>query len=614
MQNRSAKHRQNQQITGIDALGRTISAVDDFRTDRYVGMFYFMYKSNEVVSSTEEPNDSGFTPDPECPSPLRSVLPVRDVEELLATDPQVLWNEERLSGNWYCTEPLFGYYDHGDPWVIAKHIELFIEAGIDFVCFDITNGAVEPRGICNFMDIAYRYYREGWNVPKICFFTNFTHFLKAPERSLLKWLYDHIYAKNLYPELWFYGPYDKPLMIGYPDSYAGPLSAYLPIQGATAYPEGAERLDPEIVEFFHWRRPQWPTQKFDPNGFPYVSIERPQRVHTDTISVSVAQLSAGAMSWEEHPPVPFKGMFTNRTKGRGWSGAVGENVKENVPFDTNYQEQWDQAIAEDPAIVFLTGWNEWGAGKFLWKRDGYVTPSYVDCFNIEYSRDIEMMRGGLLDNTFMKTVANIRAYKGVTGETTQPVGVDVGCAEDPAWIWEDGIAYYGRSFARIARDSYGSKNEIRYTSPQPENPVEEIRVAHSADNVYFYLRMSGPITPRAAGQTNHHVLFIRVEGSDAPSFEGFHYAINRNPTAEGKTSLEVSVGGYRFIRKGDIDCDILGDRLQIRVPKKELGIVGPHFSLSFKYANGVENEADIMDYYISGDVLPLGRLAYGYNA
>ena len=606
----NGKEQQHTLIGGVDALGREIPVVDRFRTDRYVGMFYFSYLSNESHTNTQTPCEEGLTLAATCQPTV--IKPVLDVEHLLANDPALLWSEEKVDGSWYCTQPLYGYYDHADPWVIAKHIELFIEVGIDFVAFDVTNGAVEPRCIGNYLEVSEQFRQAGWKVPKFCFFTNFTHFGRAKERSLLKWLYDHIYAKELYRELWFYGPYDKPLIIGYPDSYAGPQGAYVPIDGSSRYPDGVEQLSAEMVDFFHWRRPQWPSQKYDSNGFPYVSIERPQPVHTDTVSVSVAQLGAGAMSWAEHPPVPFKGMFQNRTKGRGWSDTLGENVKALVPYDTNYQEQWDYAVDTDASIVFLTGWNEWGAGKHFWTREGHSTPTYVDSFNLEYSRDIEMMKDGLQDNTFMLTAANIRKYKGIQEERTAPRGVDVGCAADPAWVWEDGVCYVGRPFVRTARDSYGCMNDIHYTSPAPENPVEEIRVAHSVDNLFFYLKMSHPITPRKAGQTNHHVLFLRVEGAEGPSFEGFQYAIGRNPNTEGKTSLEMSVGGYRFIRVGDILCDTTDDRMEICVPKRLIGIVGPHFSIGFKYADGVQNEADIMDYYVSGDVLPLGRLCYTY--
>ena len=52
----------------------------------------------------------------------------------------------------------------------------------------------------------------------------------------------------------------------------------------------------------------------------------------------------------------------------------------------------------------------------------------------------------------------------------------------------------------------------------------------------------------------------------------------------------------------------------IRVPKSDLCICGSRFTIRFKLADSVQEESNIMDYYVSGDVLPLGRLAYIYEA
>ena len=37
----------------------------------------------------------------------------------------------RAIGIYYWGEPLYGYYLSRDPWVMSRHVELFVEAGID---------------------------------------------------------------------------------------------------------------------------------------------------------------------------------------------------------------------------------------------------------------------------------------------------------------------------------------------------------------------------------------------------------------------------------------------------------------------------------------------------
>ena len=40
--------------------------------------------------------------------------------------------------HWW-SEPLYGYYNSSDEWVIRRHMELLTQAGVDFLVFDVTN-------------------------------------------------------------------------------------------------------------------------------------------------------------------------------------------------------------------------------------------------------------------------------------------------------------------------------------------------------------------------------------------------------------------------------------------------------------------------------------------
>lgn len=108
-------------------------------------------------------------------------------------------------------------------------------------------------------------------------------------------------------------------------------------------------------------------------------------------------------------------------------------------------------------------------------------------------------------------------------------------------------------------------------------------------------------------------LFIGVDGNENPSWENYHYVINRNPTSDTKTSLEKSNGGFNFSNVADINYSIQGQIMQICIPRSKLGINKKTFSINFKVADSIEKEDDIMDYYVSGESVPLGRLSYSYS-
>jgi hypothetical protein len=106
-------------------------------------------------------------------------------------------------------------------------------------------------------------------------------------------------------------------------------------------------------------------------------------------------------------------------------------------------------------------------------------------------------------------------------------------------------------------------------------------------------------------------LFIDVNDSK-DNWETFEYVINRINPSDKKAYLERSTGGYNWELVGEVDYAAKGNRLQIAVPKKLLGIKGDKFEFNFKWADNTQEEGDVMDFYISGDTAPLGRFKYRF--
>jgi hypothetical protein len=108
-------------VSCTDALGRTLHDVKGFREDRYVGLFYFLWLGQQNQKEVYD---------------ITSILRTHSINELVDINSGKFPNDDV----YFFNEPLFGYYNSEDPWVIRKHIELFIYAQIDFLVFDITNG------------------------------------------------------------------------------------------------------------------------------------------------------------------------------------------------------------------------------------------------------------------------------------------------------------------------------------------------------------------------------------------------------------------------------------------------------------------------------------------
>ncbi len=85
--------------------------------------------------------------------------------------------------------------------------------------------------------------------------------------------------------------------------------------------------------------------------------------------------------------------------GRSWHRDAKDTREGAVNLGLNFDEQWKRVMEVNPKFVFVTGWNEWIAGRYTrWSKytdaDCYFPGGlFVDEYTQEYSRDCEPMRG-----------------------------------------------------------------------------------------------------------------------------------------------------------------------------------------------------------------------------
>ena len=123
----------------------------------------------------------------------------------------------------------------------------------------------------------------------------------------------------------------------------------------------------------------------------------------EQMSVGVAQNAVGNRLGSMSEP---------GAKGRSFHGGKTDSSPDAVPHGLNFAEQFEHALKADPKFIFVTGWNEWIAGRFP-EFNGIKGNMFVDQYDQEHSRDIEPMKGGHGDNYYYQLAAFIRRYKGV---------------------------------------------------------------------------------------------------------------------------------------------------------------------------------------------------------
>ena len=90
--------------------------------------------------------------------------------------------------------------------------------------------------------------------------------------------------------------------------------------------------------------------------------------------------------------------------------------------------------------------------------------------------------------------------------------------------------------------------------------------------------------------------------------------MNRLPPAEKKALLERNIGAWNWTSIADVSYFVVGDQMQIAIPRTALELPDGRISLNFKWADNLQHPDDPMDLYVSGDTAPDGRLEFRYVA
>lgn len=285
-----------------------------------------------------------------------------------------------------------------------------------------------------------------------------------------------------------------------------------------------------------------------------------------------------------------------------------------------FADQWKRALEVDPDFIFVTGWNEWVAQRFLSTGNGEtmagrVLPKgdtfFVDEYTEEYSRDAEPMRGGHTDNYYYQMIDGIRRFKGVR-PPEKTSGVKTIKIDGKFGDWADVTPEYRDTlYDTTHRDHPGWGSAGRYTNATGRNDIKRLKVARDRDNVYFYAETRDPLTNPKPSR-NWMLLFIDIDRNKATGWEGYDFLVNASKSQAG-SSIDRYVNG-KWRTTGCAEYRVSGNKLELSIPLRDLGIGrGPGVSLDFHWADNIAKLGDISEFSVNGDSAPDRRFNYRYD-
>ena len=542
-----------------DALGRTLpmsAEVGGPKANRTAGIFYFNW---HAAFGNKE---------------------VHDIAKILKANPaSPPWGPVQAPHYW--SEPRFGYYRPDDPWVIRKHVQMLTDAGVDMLVLDATNGFTydaEREALCVVLE---QMKAEGHHVPQIAMFAYAQH------HAVVQHLWESLYKPGKHRELWFQWK-GKPLLLTPPKGLSEEVKAFFTLRTSWAWTRGQP--------WFADGKDKWPWLDFAPQvpGW-HDAPNKAECVPVGTSQHATSNIGRSFHGSRQPPPTECRS-------------------SEGLYFD----EQWKHALPHDPEFIFITGWNEWIAQRFL--SDGSMTflgrvlPAgetfFVDDYNPEFSRDIEPMRGGFGDNYYWQMIANLRRYKGARPVPEASPAKTIAIPGDFAQWADVKPVYLDDLHDTTHRDHDGVPGAGRYTNKSGRNDLDTMHVAHDATHIFFHITTREPLTP--ATDTDWMVLLLDTDQNAKTGHLGYDFRINQARSAPDKTGIE-RWSGTVWEPAGKASMQVGTHELHLAAERTSLGMVSDKpLRFDFKWTDNVPANADGMDFLDYGDTAPNARFSYRY--
>ncbi len=571
----------------VDEAGRVLPAARDARPpqpDKTVGIFYFLWHGPHGYDQVVNQKTEG-----------QGVLPVEPEKEKSpynltewgkrGRNPKELGPPNAFH-HWGQSEN--GYYLSDDEWVIRRHIRSLVDAGVDVLIIDNTNGFTYRDVYMNVFRIMEAMRAQGERTPQIAFMAG----VVAAPRVVDK-LRRELFTPRLHEDLWFKWQ-NKPLLL---------------VDDKLIETQDLNEIF-TLRKSWAWTR----TQGWFGDGrhaWPWIDLY-PQNFGWDT-DPSVPE--AMAVSAAGHP---------TRTEGRSYHAGKQPPPGKETPYAGLFlAEQLQRALDVDPQFLLVTGWNEWVAqnlkakkGQMLaGKRLNEGDPLFVDSYSTEYNRDIEPDNTPQGDNLYHQLVAGIRKFKGVRAVEAAGPERSIPMTADPTDWTSVTPEFLDSRGDTMHRNHPGWGSVGTYTNTMGRNDIISSKISRNRKTIVFSATTAEPVSPPS--DSGWMELFLNTDRNFSTGWSGFDLMLG---PADG---IKESNGLVRFTRpilKRDGDKwvptgsmargAVRGKFLELALPRN---LFPEPLDFYFKWADNPAGHEHILDLDKGGDTAPNRRFQYHFR-
>ena len=110
------------------------------------------------------------------------------------------------------------------------------------------------------------------------------------------------------------------------------------------------------------------------------------------------------------------------------------------------------------------------------------------------------------------------------------------------------------------------------------------------------------------------MLFLDTDRDKATGWNGYDFVVNRISPKGNKVVIEKNVDGrWEWEPAGDLDLRSTNNSLEIAIPRQVLKLNADDIDIEFKWNDNMQENGNIMDFYVNGDTAPGGRFNFVFS-
>ena len=161
------------------------------------------------------------------------------------------------------------------------------------------------------------------------------------------------------------------------------------------------------------------------------------------------------------------------------------------------------------------------------------------------------------------------------------------------------------------RDHPGRYDQY-YKNNSGRNDIVGAKVARDGEKIYFYAETAEKLTPIT--DRNWMMLFIDIDRNKSTGWNGYDFIVNRLSPKGNKVIVERNVAGrWEWEPVAETNYAVRNNKLELEISRDILNLIGKDISIEFKWNDNMQENGNIMDFYVNGDTAPGGRFNFVYS-